>query len=200
MNILLASTNKGKIVEMKAVLSDLPFTLMTLDDLQKKIPAPEETGTTFEENAIQKAKYYFERSKIPTIAEDSGIIVEALKDKLGIHTRRWGKGSAVSDEEWVAYFLEQMKSEKNKRAAFVCCAAFVDGNGIVETFEGRCDGVITESIEAPYLPGLPIAGCFKPDGHSSVYAGLKIEQKNSTSHRGKAMDALKKYLQKEKFV
>jgi len=192
--LLLATSNQGKIVEMKECLSGLPLTLLTLKDFPT-IALPEESGTSHTENAILKAQYYFDHAKIPTLAEDSGIHIEALEGELGIETRRWGAGPTASDAEWIAYFLERMRKEKNKRAFFHCVVAYCD-DAEVKTFEGKCEGVITDSLEASYLPGLPISACFKPNGFSSVFSALSIEQKNSTSHRGRAMEAVKRFMKK----
>ncbi|MDD4627824.1 MAG: non-canonical purine NTP pyrophosphatase [Candidatus Peribacteraceae bacterium] len=193
MELLLGSNNEGKIIEISEVLRDLPVNIITPKHLSI-LAAPKETGSTFEENAIEKALFYYEKSKLPTVADDSGIIVEAIADELGLHTRRWGAGPAASDEEWIEHFLERMRKEKNKRARFVCVLAYVDSLGVTYTFEGRCEGIITPTLEADYLPGLPISACFRPDGHSAVFSALTIDQKNSTSHRGKASQKFAKFL------
>ncbi|MEN9561005.1 MAG: hypothetical protein RIQ56_278 [Candidatus Parcubacteria bacterium] len=193
MHLLLATTNKGKVVEMSEALGTLPLQFVIPDDLGIT-EKPDESGETFQANALLKAHFYHERSAHPTLADDSGIIVEALSDELGIHTRRWGAGPEASDEEWITHFLERMKNEKNKRARFVCALAFVDAEGRPHMFEGTCDGVITETLEADYLPGLPISACFKPDGYSSVFSALSIEQKNSTSHRGRALKTFQRFI------
>lgn len=193
MNLLLATTNKGKIIEMTEALSGLPLTIKTPTDLGIT-ESPHETGDTFQDNALEKARFYYERSKMPTLADDSGIIVEALKDELGIHTRRWGAGPTASDSEWIEFFLERMRHEKNKKAEFICVLAFIDESGNEHLFEGQCKGVITDTLEADYLPGLPISACFKPDGYEAVYSAMKLEQKNSASHRGKALQSLRHFL------
>lgn len=192
-SLLLATQNLGKIQEMHEALSDLPIELLTLVDLPE-IPPPNETGMTFAENATIKARHYFPHAGHPTVADDSGIIVEALKDELGIHTRRWGAGPSATDEEWIRYFLERMKREENKRARFVCAIAHVDHDGQLHLFEGTCEGTITDELEADYLPGLPISACFKPDGCERVFSALSIEQKNRTSHRGRALRQLREFL------
>jgi XTP/dITP diphosphohydrolase len=87
-----------------------------------------------------------------------------------------------------------MKTEENKRAAFVCVLAYINPLGAPYTFEGRCEGIITPTLEADYLPGLPISACFKPEGHSRVFSALTLEQKNSTSHRGRAAHLLAEHL------
>jgi len=193
MRLLLGSNNEGKIIEISEALEGLPVKIVSPKHLAIA-DVPEEAGESFAENATAKARFYFERAKLPTIADDSGIIVEALADELGLHTRRWGAGPAASDEEWIAYFLKRMKQEKNKRARFVCVLAYVDPAGTTYTFEGRCEGIITPTLEAGYLPGLPISACFRPDGFDRVFSALTIEQKNSTSHRGRAAQQLRQHL------
>ena len=193
MRLLLGTNNNGKIVEIGEALAGLPLTLLTPG--QYSITAmPDETGTTFSENALQKSRFYYSHSQLPTIADDSGIMIEALKDELGIHTRRWGAGKDASDEEWIHYFLKRMERESNRNARFVCSLAYIDRDG-EHLFEGICDGVITPTLEAEYLPGLPISACFKPHGHDLVYSAMSTVQKNSSSHRGKALGAFRKFLE-----
>ncbi|MDO8469089.1 MAG: non-canonical purine NTP pyrophosphatase [Candidatus Peribacter sp.] len=195
MKLLLGTNNPGKVIEISEVLQGLPLKVLTPAHVGLT-EVPPETGKTFEANAREKAHFYFERTQLPTVADDSGIMVEALKDELGIHTRRWGAGPDATDSEWIAHFLERMRDEENKRAAFVCVLAYVDQLGATYTFEGRCEGIITPTLEADYLPGLPISACFKPEGHSRVFSALTIEQKNSTSHRGRAAVQLRNFLSK----
>ena len=190
---LLATTNKGKVTEIKECLADLSIELLSLDDLEVVPPEPEETGDTFEANAIEKAQYYFEQTGVPSLADDSGILVDALAAELGVHTRRWGAGKDATDEEWITYFLERMSREENKKARFVCVIAVSDQTG-VRTFEGFCNGVITNELEAAYLPGLPISACFRPDGYDQVYSAMTVEQKNAVSHRGEAVQRLKDFI------
>lgn len=190
---LLATSNRGKIIEIREILGDL--TLLSPEDLSNPPPAPHEEMDTFEGNAIEKARYYFKKTGIPSIADDSGILVDALKQELGIHTRRWGAGPKASDEEWITYFLDRMKKERNKRARFTCVLALINEKGEIHTFEGHCDGVITEELEADYLPGLPISACFKPDGYDKVFSALTVEEKNRVSHRGRAVHALRMFFE-----
>lgn len=196
MQLLIGTKNIGKIIEISEALSGL--SIECLDPRTVGIERdPEETGSTFQQNALQKARFYHERSGLPTLADDSGIIVEALKKELGIHTRRWGAGLKATDNEWIEYFLERMKKESNKRARFICVLAYIDATDTEHLFEGTCDGVITETLEAGYLPGLPISACFRPDGFDCVYSGMNIEQKNSTSHRGRAVEKFREFLHQQ---
>lgn len=197
MKLLIGTKNKGKIIEIAEALAGLSIRCIGAHEAGIS-EDPVEEGSTFAENALQKARFYRARAMLPTLADDSGIIVEALKSELGIHTRRWGAGPDASDEEWITYFLSRMEREPNRRAQFVCVLAYIDADGIEHLFEGTCDGVITESLEADYLPGLPISACFKPDGYDCVYSAMKVEQKNCTSHRGRAVNQLAEFLRHRK--
>ena len=194
MQLLIGSSNKGKHIEIAEVLGGLDIELLSPADLEITID-PEETGTTFSENALQKARHFYEHGgTVPTIADDSGIIIEALNGELGIHTRRWGAGAGASDEEWIEYFLKRMETEQNRKARFVCNLAYIDENKQEYLFEGTCEGIITSTLEASYLPGLPISACFKPEGFDVVYSAMTIDQKNSISHRGRAVQQLREHL------
>lgn len=194
-DLLIGTTNRGKIVEISECLAHLP--LHIINPIDKGITeSPHEDGSTFRENALQKARFYHEKTSLPTLADDSGIIVDALASELGVHTRRWGAGPGATDEEWIACFLDRMKHEDNKRARFECWLAYIDARGKEYFFWGACDGTITETLEAEYLPGLPISGCFRPDGYDCVYSAMSIDQKNSTSHRGKAMTTFRKFIER----
>ena len=198
MQILVGTGNTGKFIEISEVLQDLDLELLTPHDL-KIVIDPEETGATYAENALQKARHFFEHGgAVPTVADDSGIIIEALQGELGIHTRRWGAGADASDEEWIEYFLKRMEREENRKARFVCNLAYIDKDGTEHIFEGTCEGIITPSLEAHYLPGLPISACFKPEGFDTVYSAMSIDQKNSLSHRGRAVQQFRSHLEQEK--
>lgn len=178
-------------------MADLPFKLVSLRDLVASgVMEFEEDGVTFAENALKKARFYAEKTGLMTLAEDSGILVEALKGELGVKTRRWGAGDKASDEEWVEYFLKRMEGEADRRAKFICCACLVDKDG-ENFFEGETLGVITEKLMAPILKGLPLSSCFLANGCDKVYASLSHEAKNKISHRGKAMKQVREFLQKK---
>lgn len=196
MRLLLGTSNPGKVTEIRSAFAGLPLELLTPMDLGIT-ENPREEGETFAENARQKATFYHSQSGgLATLADDSGILVEALQHELGIHTRRWGAGADVSDHHWISFFLERMRRESNKRARFLCALCVVDEEGREHFFEGTCDGVITDELEAEYLPGLPISACFRPDGFDRVYSALSVEEKNRVSHRGKALALCRVNLEK----
>lgn len=188
MKILIATKNPGKFLEIRDMLSGLEAEFVSLKDIGIEDDF-EETGETFEENALGKARFYHSLSDLPTVSDDSGLIVEALAEELGVKTRRWGAGEKASDEEWFGYFMKRMAEEENRRARFVCVAAYVHGQN-EQAFFGETAGEVTLEAEAPLKPGIPLSSVFKPIGHASVYAGLSDQEKNKLSHRGKAFEQL----------
>lgn len=197
--IVIASGNQGKTREILSALHPLQgFEVLTISDIGGALDI-EETGKTHAENALIKAKTYFAKTGIPTIAEDSGMEVEALEGELGVNTRRWGAGEKAKDQEWLSHFMNRMVSEKNRNARFVCHAVYIDKHGY-QGFEGECQGMITGGIEGPMLPGIPLSAVFKPIGHRQVYSAMTEAEKNKLSHRGKAIKALKAWLLKQKRI
>lgn len=195
MKLVIATSNPGKLSEIKSGLGQIPFEIVSsaqlgLDDNF------EEIGDEHELIAKGKALHYFNQTKLMTLAEDSGIIVDALANELGVKTRRWGAGENASDEEWIEYFLDRMKTipDKQRTARFMCVAALVLPNGEVKTFSGITDGYITHELEAPIKKGLPLSSCFVPKGFKKVYAALTEEEKNMISHRGQAIRAVRDFL------
>ncbi len=193
--VLVATSNKGKFREMLEVLGTLPYRFLRLDDVGLSGDC-EENAETFEGNALLKAHYYASKSGLVTVAEDSGILVDALAGELGIKTRRWGAGEKATDEEWIEFFLKRMEDVpyQLRGAKFVCCSAIIDLEGNDYIFRGETPGRITQALEAPIYEGLPLSSCFKPEGFDKVYSALTIGEKNTISHRGKAMKQVHDWL------
>jgi XTP/dITP diphosphohydrolase len=146
-------------------------------------------------NAYKKGYYCAKKSGLMTLADDSGIIIDALKNELGVKTRRWGAGENATDQEWIDYFLKRMENEENRRTTFVSCLCLVNEEGnILKLGKGEIKGIITKNLEAPILPGIPLSSCFLPENHTKVHSALTIEEKNKISHRGKAMIKIREYL------
>jgi XTP/dITP diphosphohydrolase len=191
--ILLATTNPGKKKEiLSAILPIEEIEFLDLNDLGIDIDV-DETGISYGENALIKAKAYFEHSGIPVLAEDSGVEIQALENELGIHTRRWGAGPTASDQEWLDFFMNRMAKEENRAARFVSHAVFMDKNGHY-AIEGECLGNITHDVEGPVPKGIPLSAVFKPVGEELVYSSMDEELKNSLSHRGNAIRQLREWL------
>lgn len=196
MKFLVATRNQGKFAEIMEVLHSLEakgHEFVSLDELGIQDDC-DETGETYEANALLKARFYAGLSGVPTIADDSGIQVDALQGELGVKTRRWGAGAQASDQEWVDHFMKRMEGEQERGAKFVCAAAFV-GLGEEHCVLGETLGEIMRSVEAPLKVGIPLSSVFKPQGFSAVYSALSVDEKNEISHRGKAFQALKNYLE-----
>lgn len=190
--LVIATSNPGKYREIMEVLEGVPYEVVSSRELHLRDDVVED-GATYEANARKKVQHYFQQTGFITLAEDSGIVVDALKDELGVQTRRWGAGEQASDEEWIQYFLERLKDvpEKERTARFLCTAALMKPDGSVQIFVGETEGVLTYELEAPIYKGLPISSCFRPIGFDKVYAALSVAEKNRVSHRGKAMHEVK---------
>jgi XTP/dITP diphosphohydrolase len=194
--LLLATGNPSKTREISAVLTDLPVKILTLAQLPNRAAEPDETGETFEENARIKAQYWCDITGLPTLADDSGILVEALPGELGVKTVRWGKGNEASDAEWLQHFLERMEGEENRAAKFVSVVAIAQPGKPTEFFSGEVKGKILHEAAAPLLPKIPLSSVFLADGAEKVFAAMSSEEKAQHSHRGKALAEAKKFLER----
>ena len=191
MKVILASKNQHKLTELSAILSQLGFEIALESEYGLDIDV-EETGTTFEENSFLKADAVMKASGLPVLADDSGLMVDALEGAPGVYSARYGH--KASDKERTAYLLENMKDvpEERRGAKFVCVITclFPDGRKIVA--RGECPGVIARAPHGEngfgydpvfYLPELGM-----------TYAELPSEQKNAISHRARALqDFCRKY-------
>ena len=192
MKILIATKNPGKFKGIQETLQAFDAEFVSLEDMGITEDF-DEVGESFADIALGKARFYHALSGLPTVADDSGIIVEAIMGELGLKTRRWGAGANSSDEEWLRVFMERMESETNRSAEFVCAAAYVSGD-VEQVFEGRTCGVITREAEAPIHEGIPLSSVFKPHGYDKVYMALLPEEKQAASHRAKAFSKLLNFL------
>jgi XTP/dITP diphosphohydrolase len=194
--ILIGTRNAGKFKGLMVGLKDLPFQFVSLAD-EKIEGDPVETGESYEANATLKSTFFAEQSGLVTLADDSGIVVEALKDELGVKTRRWGAGSKASDEEWLDFFLKRMAHEKNRKATFICVVALSRPEGQTKLFRGKTRGIILDKPPVPIEKGIPLSAVFLPDGWDRVYSALKGEEFLKVSHRGKAVSQCHDYLLKQ---
>lgn len=194
MKILVASKNKKKLTELEQILSDVlsDFELISLNEFPE-IEAPEENGKTFLENAIIKAKYYSAKTNLPTIADDSGLMVFALDFRPGVYSARYGEG--LSDPEKCKMLLNEMKEFENpeeRKARFVSAVVFVKPDGSSLFTIGTCDGYITKELRG--TNGFGFDPIFMPEGYDKTYAELPPEIKNKISHRAKSLNELAKYI------
>ncbi|MCL2249028.1 MAG: RdgB/HAM1 family non-canonical purine NTP pyrophosphatase [Oscillospiraceae bacterium] len=189
---VLATANAGKISEMRSILSDFGLELVTRDELGIDIEI-EETGTTFLENATIKARKIAELSGMAAIADDSGLMVEALGGKPGVYTSSFG-GDNLSARERYLFLLKKMENMEQRGAKFVCTivCAFPDGDLISAT--GECGGSI--ATEEAGSDGFGYDPIFIPTGYSKTMAELTQEEKNKISHRSMALNNFKAKLQR----
>lgn len=181
--ILIASANKGKITEIKALFESFPVEVIGLD--QFDIEAPEETGKTFVDNAIIKARYYGAQTGLAALADDSGLTVEALGGAPGVLSSRWAEenGGYPKAMERLKYDISQSRTG-NYNAAFVCALALWLPDYSVETFEGRVDGALSFPPRGDH--GFGYDPIFIPDGHRLTFAEMTPDQKHQISHRAQA--------------
>ena len=167
--LLVATKNVGKIGEFKEFLKDLPFEIVSLQDLNiaKDI---EEDGKTYRNNSQKKALFFAKISGLPTVADDGGIEIAALNGEPGIRSRRW-LGHEATDEELVNHMLKISKElpEDNRRAMFRAVVSFALPNGKVWSVEGKVEGIISKEPLLKILNGYPYRSFFfLPDRKSVV--------------------------------
>ncbi len=185
--LVIATRNKGKTLEIKDLLKGFPVDIKNLDDFGP-IPHLKEDGNTFDENAYQKASFAARILGLPALADDSGLLVEALGGAPGIHSARYA-GENASDEQRYLKLLDEMQGESNRKAAFECVISIAVPTGPALTYETRCQGLITESPAGSNGFGYDPIFFYPP--LNKTFAQLTREEKSRVSHRGKAFAELK---------
>jgi XTP/dITP diphosphohydrolase len=191
-DLLIATSNKDKVAEIAEILAGLDLHLLSLDDLLQPHPPVAETAITFDENASLKAEYYFARTGLISLADDSGLEVDALGGRPGVFSARYG-GAGRSSEEQIALLLEELKDlpEEKRSARFVCSIA-IAGLGRTEVFTGRCQGLIAFSARG--TAGFGYDPIFLDPQLGRTFAELTREEKAERSHRGKALREVRRFL------
>jgi len=185
----LATANPGKIKEMSLILSGLGIEIISREELGIDFEV-EETGTTFLENATLKAKAICSASGIPSIADDSGLLVDALNGEPGVYSSSFG-GENLTTYERCGYLLREMEKAtisgktEQRSARFVCTIVCAFPDGYLLTASGECPGIIVP--EPRGSGGFGYDPVFLPDGWDRTMAELTPDEKNSISHRGKAL-------------
>jgi len=185
--LVIATRNKGKTLEIKELLKGFPVEIKNLDDFGP-IPHLEEDGDTFDENAYKKASFAARILGLPALADDSGLIVEALDGAPGIHSARYA-GEDATDEQRYLKLLDDMKGKSNRKAAFECVISVAVPAGPALTYEARCDGLI--ATEPAGSNGFGYDPVFFYAPLNKTFAQITREEKNRISHRGKALAELK---------
>ena len=187
MTLVIATSNKGKTAEIKDLLKGFPVDIKNLNDFGP-IPPLEENGNTFDENAYQKASFAARILGLPALADDSGLLVEALGNAPGIHSARYA-GENATDEQRYLKLLDEMQGTSNRNAAFECAISIAVPTGPALTYEARCQGLITERPAGSNGFGYDPIFFYPP--LNKTFAELTREEKSRVSHRGKAFAELK---------
>jgi XTP/dITP diphosphohydrolase len=203
LELLIATHNAGKIRELQETLRELPITLRYLAEFPH-VSTVEETGDTYEENAILKALAYAEQTGLCAVGDDSGLEVDALGGRPGVLSARFG-GENASDQDRTEKLLRELLSHRDRErtARFICCIAFVgwqlsgpvsrtDAPRVLNVSEGICEGVIAP--EPRGTGGFGYDPVFIPSGYNESFGELAAQVKSTLSHRAKALSATREFL------
>jgi len=196
MKLLIATTNLGKIREIEEILNfatagSVDLEIIGFDEV-KNISPPEETGATYEENALIKARHYYSESGVPSVADDSGLEVDALGGRPGVFSARYA-GSQATDGDRIAKLLEELRSvpASQRTARFACAAAFVGPMG-EKVFNGYASGSILESPSG--VAGFGYDPVFWYGPLQKTFAEMPQSEKSRISHRGIAFAKMGRWL------
>lgn len=192
--IMIATSNTHKVEEFKRMLQPYGYEVSSLLDLDEEIDI-EENGTTFEENALIKAKTIYDKLHIEVIADDSGLAVNAMNGEPGIYSARF-LGRDTSYDVKNQYIIDQVKDAQDKGAQFVCAIAYIDADGHENVFTGVVEGEIYDHIEG--AKGFGYDPIFYYPPFKTTLANVSEDQKNEVSHRGKAIQMLLNYMKEGK--
>ena len=186
--LVLASHNPGKIEEIAALLG--PFGVALSAAAEMNLPEPEETGVSFAANAELKAREAATASRLPALADDSGLAVVALGGRPGIHSARWA-GPRKDFARAMRRVEDELAGNKDRRARFVCALALAWPDGYVETFEGEARGTLVWPPRG--TRGFGYDPMFQADGRAVTFGEMEPDEKHKISHRamafGKLVDA-----------
>ncbi len=188
MEITLGTGNEHKVFEINEIVKAQGYKNIVFKAVEGDFN-PTEDGTTFEENSLIKAKEGARISGMLTLADDSGLCIEALNGAPGLYSARY----AGTQEEKIARILKELDGQKNRKAKFVCCMTLVNKDGqIIHTTKGECHGHIIN--ERKGSNGFGYDPVFMPDGYDVTIAEMPEEQKNAISHRGNALREMLEFI------
>lgn len=190
--LLVATRNRGKIKEIRALLDGLVQEVLCAAD-QPDLPETIEDGATFAENALKKAREACKATGLPVLADDSGLVVDGLGGRPGVFSARFA-GPDADDVANNNKLLQEVigLNQAERSAAFVCSMAYVSPDGVEQLFEGRVGGSIIDQSRGEH--GFGYDPLFLVNGYQQTMAELPLEEKNRISHRGQALQAFKQYL------
>lgn len=192
MRIIVASHNQGKINEFKRMLEPLGYEVLGSQDLGLDVSKVVEDGDSFEENALIKAKFVYDTLKIPALSDDSGLILNAFPELLGLHSARFLEGQPYSAKHRV--LLEHYRDVKDRSAYFKTALVYYDGSA--KYFTGSIQGLIAH--ESKGSQGFGYDPIFIPEGRNESFAEMDALEKAKISHRSIAVGKFVNYLKEEK--
>ncbi|MGD2097195.1 MAG: XTP/dITP diphosphatase [Desulfobacterales bacterium] len=190
--LIIATGNPGKVSEIEDLLNGFPIQIKSLADFGP-IPQVEEDGETFEENAYKKASFTAKILGMPALADDSGLIVDALGGEPGVQSARYA-GPDATDQQRVAKLLKAMQGQTNRKAAFECVISIAVPSGPALTYEARCEGLIAEAPAGERGFGYDPIFFYSP--LNKTFGQMTITEKRDVSHRGKALHELREEMDK----
>ncbi len=194
MNVILSTRNPSKALQIKGAFLGSPIQVLTLDEAGITGQGIED-GTTLQENALKKAMFVHQQmSDVWAMADDTGIFIDALSGKPGVHTADW-HGENKETEQMTRWILEQLKDIKDRFATFETVVAIVAPDGKQYFFDGKVRGKLLEAPRPATQPNMPYASIFQPDGSEKVWAEMTVEEENQVSHRGKAFAQAREFLE-----
>jgi XTP/dITP diphosphohydrolase len=199
MDIVLSTRNLAKAAQIKQIFFGCPVNVLTLDDANVQGEAVED-GLTLEENALKKALYALKRIDIGTwtMAEDTGLFIDALGGEPGILAARWA-GPGANAQQIVAHTLRRLENVTDRRATFRTAVAVIGADAKPWFFLGEASGKILEVPRVPPPPSMPYSGIFLPDGEDRVWAEMSFQEQNRLSHRGKAFAKARDFVMSRAF-
>ena len=195
LEILIATKNPGKVKEIKNILGDLPLTILTIPE--NDYSHVKEDGRDYFENALKKAKFYGDKYRYVTLADDSGLEIDALNGKPGIYSARF-LGENTPFEQKISEILKMMQNAKNRKARFKTVAIlYLPKSRKIYRAEGIVEGTILTSPQKKEGSGFGYDPIFKPDGFDDSFSMLGEEVKNKISHRCKALKKIKEIIRND---
>lgn len=190
--IVAATQNTGKLRELRFIMRDWPIEILSLADIGLEDLDVEETGTSFVENALIKARAVKQQTEHAVLSDDSGLCVDALNGEPGIYSARFGGDVPFSEKRQM--LLRLMSNEHNRKAHFMCAIALIDTTGHEVTAEGRVDGVVAKAERGEH--GFGYDAIFQiTDGRT--FGEIEFEEKHAMSHRYEALCQLREKLEHE---
>ncbi|MDB5238978.1 MAG: Xanthosine triphosphate pyrophosphatase [Candidatus Parcubacteria bacterium] len=195
MKIILSTRNPSKALQIKTLFKGSNIEILTLDQAGIEGEVIED-GATLNENALKKARFAYEQAggNVWTMADDTGLFINALGGQPGIKAARWA-GETATTEEITLHTLKSLQGKSDRSATFGTVVAIISPEGKEYVFGGECSGMLLDTPRVAPQPKMPYSPLFVPDGSHKVWGEMSVEEENSISHRGKAFGLARNFLE-----